>query len=423
MGTHPSNLTKLLGRTLAVLFLFVLLAIPAVAGAQSTPQPQPIHVVLQGETLYGIAAQYGVMPSALLSANNLSRAGQIRPGMRLLVPAAPGQTGQVHIVHRGETLSMIAARYGVTIADLILANNLKDANKIFSGQRLLVPVPDEQPPLMPTPPPLTTGTPSIMPSPAATATPTIAATPGLDAGCLTSCEMISILEPGRGVTITHPFTVTGFGAAPDQRLVVRVLDSAGYEIGLGSAAIDGPSGEIGMFQGVIRFAVPANPQPGRIQIYSLSPKDGAIEHLSSVVVNLPGSGLDQTIEQVKQALEAKDTQALALAMTDPWSLAFYQSEGMSLSIDQALRQLEDTYLGPGNVFVDLSVDARKVLADQTLFSPNVTHVVYSTGWGPDQVDDAFLLFETDETGQTRWGGMLYVFDALKDYAVSGSPGE
>ena len=135
------------------LLIVVLLAMPVAAGAQETPQPQPIHVVAAGETLYGIAARYGVPANALLDANNLRSAGQVRPGLRLVVPAPPGQTGTVHVVRSGETLGLIAARYGVTVADIILANGLKDANRIFSGQRLLIPVPDQRPP-MPTPPPL-----------------------------------------------------------------------------------------------------------------------------------------------------------------------------------------------------------------------------------------------------------------------------
>jgi hypothetical protein len=165
--------------------------------------------------------------------------------------------------------------------------------------------------------------------------------------------------------------------------------------------------------------MPANTQPGRVQVYSLSPIDGAIDHLSSVVVTLAGSGLDPTIEQIKKALEGKEYALLAPAMSDLFALAFYRSEGLSLSSEQALLALEKTYLGPGDVFVDLSVNGRAVLGDNAIFSPEVTHVVYSSGWGPDQADDALLLFETDDAGQTRWGGMLYIFDALKDYPAPG----
>ena len=399
---------------LALLLIVVLLGLPVSIGAQETPQPQLIHIVAAGETLYGIAARYGVPANALLDANNLRSAGQVRSGLRLVVPAPPGQTGTVHVVRSGETLGLIAARYGVKVADIILANNLKDANRIFSGQRLLIPVPDQRPP-MPTPPPLLTSTP--LPAATATPTPTLALTPEPPAACPAGCEAISIQYPTRGVTVTSPLTVTGTGAAFEQNLVVRVLDATGYEIGLGNAMIAGPLGEIGPYTGTISFTVPANTQMGRVQVYGISPSDGAIEHLASVVVMLAGSGLDRTIEQVKAALETQDYKTLASLMTDPWDLAFYRSEGLSLSVDKAIQELRKTYLGPGKVFVDLSVDARKLLGDKAIFSPDVTHVVYSTGWGSDQTDDALLLFATDATGQTRWGGMVYIFDALRDYDV------
>jgi hypothetical protein len=217
------------------------------------------------------------------------------------------------------------------------------------------------------------------------------------------------------VTVTSPFTITGSGSAFEQNLVVRVLDATGYEIGLGNAMIDGPLGEIGPYTGTISFTVPASAQRGRIQVYSLDPSDGAIGHLTSVVVMLAGSGLDPMIEQVKAAIEAKDYETLASSMTDPWALAFYRSEGLSLSAAKGLQELKETYLGPGKIFVDLSVNARDLLGDQVILSPDVTHIVYSTGWGSDQADDALLLFETDASGQTRWGGLLYIFDALKDY--------
>ena len=98
MAFYSTQSKERVAGVLAMLLVVVLLAIPVAAGAQETPPPQPIHVVAAGETLYSIAARYGVKASALLDANNLRSAGQVRPGLRLIVPAPPGQTGKVHIV-------------------------------------------------------------------------------------------------------------------------------------------------------------------------------------------------------------------------------------------------------------------------------------------------------------------------------------
>jgi hypothetical protein len=209
--------------------------------------------------------------------------------------------------------------------------------------------------------------------------------------------------------------VTGQGAAYEQTLAVRVLDATGYEIGKGNAMIDGPLGAVGPFSGVITFTVPASTQPGRIQVYSQSPADGAIEQLASVLVTLQGAGLDEAVEHLKTALEGKDHDGLAALMMDPFSLAFYGSEGLMLSSDQAVGQLRTNLLGPGQVFVDLSVDGRRLLPDSFIMAAGVTHIVFSTGWGPDRSDDALLLFSTDAAGRARWSGMIYIFGALRPY--------
>ena len=85
---------------LVLVLIVALLVLPVSIGAQETPQPQPIHVVAAGETLYSIAARYGVPASALLDANNLRSAGQVRPGIAPRRAAPPGQTGTVHVVRR-----------------------------------------------------------------------------------------------------------------------------------------------------------------------------------------------------------------------------------------------------------------------------------------------------------------------------------
>ncbi len=45
---------------------------------------------------------------------------------------------KVHTVQRGDTLSSIAARYGVSVGELIALNDLDDRNVIRVGQRLVL---------------------------------------------------------------------------------------------------------------------------------------------------------------------------------------------------------------------------------------------------------------------------------------------
>ncbi|HEY8198296.1 MAG TPA: LysM peptidoglycan-binding domain-containing protein [Candidatus Limnocylindrales bacterium] len=57
----------------------------------------------------------------------------------------PSPTPLVHIVKRGENLTQIAAKYKVTVAAIVAANQLKNANLIEVGQQLVIPTPTPEP--------------------------------------------------------------------------------------------------------------------------------------------------------------------------------------------------------------------------------------------------------------------------------------
>jgi len=78
----------------------------------------------------------------------------------------PPKTDVVYVVQQGDSLSGIAARFGVPIADLMLANDLSDANRISVGQRLIIPAG-----------PVTARPPTRQPSPTLTTLPFEAPTP------------------------------------------------------------------------------------------------------------------------------------------------------------------------------------------------------------------------------------------------------
>ncbi len=102
------------------------------------------HVVQPGESLGQIAAEYGVDPVALADANNITNGNLIRVGQRLVIPGITARDalearGERHIVQSGESLSMIAAQYGVSVETIMAANSLDDPNTIVVGQELLIP--------------------------------------------------------------------------------------------------------------------------------------------------------------------------------------------------------------------------------------------------------------------------------------------
>ncbi len=126
---------------------------PAAAGAVTKNKSQ-IHKVQRGETLSGIASQYGVS-MAVLRQNNTLKNDVVWVGQRLKVPASgatvaatapkavakakPSKSQPVkHQVKRGDTLSAIAARYGVSMSEIERANKIKSGN-VQLGQTLTIP--------------------------------------------------------------------------------------------------------------------------------------------------------------------------------------------------------------------------------------------------------------------------------------------
>ncbi|NNF56832.1 MAG: LysM peptidoglycan-binding domain-containing protein, partial [Rhodothermaceae bacterium] len=116
----------------------------AVAEAESAPRIST-HRVRRGENLTLIAQRYGVTVRQIMNENNLART-TIRPGQRLRInPEASRAGGAVnsgprtitHRVRSGENLTVIARRYGVTVRQVMNWNNLR-STRIRSGQRLRI---------------------------------------------------------------------------------------------------------------------------------------------------------------------------------------------------------------------------------------------------------------------------------------------
>ena len=101
------------------------------------------HVVKRGESLSKLAERYGVSQNTLVQLNNL-RSREIQVGQVIKVPAGRDQEVAVskapvrHQVKRGESLSKLAERYGVSQARLADYNNLR-SREIQIGQVLKIP--------------------------------------------------------------------------------------------------------------------------------------------------------------------------------------------------------------------------------------------------------------------------------------------
>lgn len=105
------------------------------------------YIVKRGDTLSAIARMYGTTVTAIAQANGITNPSRIYTGQKLIIPAggsvsSSGGTAsgsKVYIVQRGDSLARIAARYGTTVDAIVRANNLRNPNLIYAGQKLIIP--------------------------------------------------------------------------------------------------------------------------------------------------------------------------------------------------------------------------------------------------------------------------------------------
>ncbi len=98
------------------------------------------HIVRSGDTLSEIAARYGVPLAALIRANpQILHPDLIRPGQHVTIPQGGQATGGSYTVQSGDTLSEIGERHGVSWQSIAAANNIANPDLIHPGQQLTIP--------------------------------------------------------------------------------------------------------------------------------------------------------------------------------------------------------------------------------------------------------------------------------------------
>ncbi|MCS5678543.1 MAG: LysM peptidoglycan-binding domain-containing protein, partial [Acidimicrobiales bacterium] len=98
--------------------------------------------VRAGDSLSLLSLQYEVSVSAIMAVNGITNPDLLYMGQELVIPGvgpSAATTSVVVTVEWGDSLSAIATDYGVSVASLMEANGIGDANAIFAGQELVVP--------------------------------------------------------------------------------------------------------------------------------------------------------------------------------------------------------------------------------------------------------------------------------------------
>ncbi len=127
------------------------------------------HRVTKGQTLSIIAARYGIKMSDLITSNNMRNKHVIRIGQVLILPQKGSQKAQlaskskiqvkeknppkiepvavsndgIYRVKKGDSLDKIARKNSISVRQLLKLNHLRNKNKIYPGQKLVLIKPDE----------------------------------------------------------------------------------------------------------------------------------------------------------------------------------------------------------------------------------------------------------------------------------------
>lgn len=209
-----------------VLALALVLSILLVAGNGTAQAADQTHTVQAGENLTSIAARFGLSVDALAKANSIVNMNNIYAGQVLKIPQttdvnsnnapAPATTGeQAYIVQRGETLSGLATRFGVSLYELASSNKLSVMDYIYIGQTLRIPnTRASQPAVAPAPVSTTVAATSI-------ATPSGTATPAPVVFIPTSTPVVAALP-----TSSIPMATSASTAIPPTQILVPTVAAA-----------------------------------------------------------------------------------------------------------------------------------------------------------------------------------------------------
>jgi len=197
-------------------------AVVAVPAAQTAPAT---YTVVRGDTVSRIASRFGLRTSDVLALNGLGWSSVIYPGQVLKLSAAaapapaspaspaPPATGPgSYTVQRGDTISAIAKRHGVTTNAVLSANRLSWSSIIYPGQRISIPggaAPAASAPAAP-----------AAPAP----TPPAAPSAGGAAYTIVAGDTISAIAKRHGVSVAAVLAANGLGMSsiiyPGQTITV-----------------------------------------------------------------------------------------------------------------------------------------------------------------------------------------------------------
>lgn len=137
-------------RIILLLLSVMLILNPAVpAIAQDDGSVGAVYIVQAGDTLWDIAARFGVTLDELINANSIVDGSTLKEGDRLRIPGLEGVEGVLTTqnVPLGESLRSLSRASGTPAEMLVRLNHLTSPQEIYAGMSLIIPQKEQANPI------------------------------------------------------------------------------------------------------------------------------------------------------------------------------------------------------------------------------------------------------------------------------------
>lgn len=132
-------------RKIILLIVLILLTFPASSvQAQDAAPSGPVYIVQSGDNITSIASQFGITVDELVIANNITNPNLLTVGDELIIPGLQGVTGYLvtETVGFGSSLTSLAIQNRVPNQMLTRLNRLTSPTELYTGVSLIIPKDD-----------------------------------------------------------------------------------------------------------------------------------------------------------------------------------------------------------------------------------------------------------------------------------------
>jgi murein DD-endopeptidase MepM/ murein hydrolase activator NlpD len=129
----------------AILLIAILALTTSIVSAQDIPVTGPTYTIQSGDTLNVIAVKFGVSVDDIIKANNITNPNVLSAGQQIVIPGLEGVTGNLTAeeIPLGASLANLSVQYQFPMEMLLKLNKVTSPREVYAGSSLILPVSDK----------------------------------------------------------------------------------------------------------------------------------------------------------------------------------------------------------------------------------------------------------------------------------------